>query len=178
MSSSTVRAGAGPAAVSLGMAGVVIAIVSLAALAGAWGLEIFGNILPCPLCLEQRVPYYAAIPAGFATALLASTSPRLAALILALICAALIYNAGLGIYHAGTEWHFWAGPETCSGMDTLQPMGNLAQSLKHNTNTVRCDEAALRIFGISLAGYSVLISSILAALGIYALWRSRFGRAA
>jgi disulfide bond formation protein DsbB len=160
------------------MAGIVIAVVSLAALAGAWGLEIFGHILPCPLCLEQRIPYYAVIPAGVATALVASTSPRLAALILALICAALIYNAGLGIYHAGAEWHFWAGPDTCSGTNTLQPIGNLAHSLRHNNNTVRCDEAALRIFGISLAGYSALISSALAALGIYALWRSRFGRSA
>jgi hypothetical protein len=45
-----------------------------------------------------------------------------------------------------------------------------------NTDTVRCDEAALRIFGVSLAGYSALISAGLAALGGAALlraWRLR-----
>jgi disulfide bond formation protein DsbB len=158
------------------MAGLAIALVSLAALAGAWGLEIFGHYLPCPLCLEQRIPYYAAVPAGLAAALLAYTWPRFAAVILALICAALVYNAGLGVYHAGAEWHFWAGPDTCSGTGApLQPIGNLAQSLRHYS-APRCDEAALRILGISLAGYSALISAALAALGIYALWRSCFGR--
>jgi disulfide bond formation protein DsbB len=159
------------------MAGLIIAGVSLAALAGAWGLEIFGHYLPCPLCLEQRIPYYVAVPAGLAAALVAYTSPRVAAVIIALVCAGLLYNAGLGIYHAGAEWHFWPGPDTCSATDTLKPLGNLAQSLKHNS-PVRCDEAALRIFGLSLAGYSVLISAALAGLGVYSLWRSRFGHAA
>ncbi len=160
----------------IGEAALVIAAVSFAALAGAWGLEIFGHYAPCPLCLEQRIPYYVAVPGGVVAAILAYTSPRIAAVILAIVCAGLIYNAGLGVYHAGAEWHFWPGPDTCAaGGDALKPMGKLSQSLQNN-HPVRCDEAALRIFGLSLAGYSVLISTGLAALGGIALWRSGFGR--
>jgi disulfide bond formation protein DsbB len=152
------------------MAGLVIAAVSLVALAGAWIVEFMGYA-PCPLCLEQRLPYYAAVPAGVVVAVASGRSARFAAVLLAAICAALLYNAGLGIYHAGAEWHFWPGPDTCSGSGALKPT-NLLESLKHN-QPIRCDEAALRIFGLSLAGYSVLISTALAAVGVGALWRAR-----
>jgi disulfide bond formation protein DsbB len=124
------------------------------------------------LCLQERIPYYLAIPLGFAAAMLAATSLRAAALLLAVVSAAFLYNAGLSIYHAGAEWHFWAGPATCSPVEQVGTTDLLA-ALKHN-RPVRCDEAALRIFGISLAGYNALISAALAALGLLALLRSRF----
>ena len=114
----------------IGEAALIIAAVSFAALAGAWGLEIFGHYAPCPLCLEQRIPYYVAVPGGVVAAILAYTSPRIAAVILAVVCAGLVYNAGLGVYHAGAEWHFWPGPDTCSGGEALKPMGKLSQSCR------------------------------------------------
>ena len=158
-------------------AAIGIALVSFLALAGAWAFEILGGYVPCPLCLEQRIPYYAAVPAGALAAFLARKTPLLSAIVLALITAALIYNAGLGVYHAGAEWHFWPGPDTCSSTQDISELtsGNLSKSLQHN-RPVRCDEAALRIFGVSLAGYSVLISSALALAGLWALGRSKFWR--
>jgi disulfide bond formation protein DsbB len=153
-----------------GNAALFIAAVSFAVLAGAWIIEFMGY-KPCPLCLEERIPYYAAIPAGLLAAYLSGSAPKLAGLILGAVCLGLLYNAGIGVYHAGAEWHFWKGPETCTG-DALQLTGSLAERLKHNS-PVRCDEAALRIFGISLAGYSALISLGLAAIGAIALTRSQ-----
>jgi disulfide bond formation protein DsbB len=155
---------------TVGNAAYAIAAVSFAALAGAWIIEYLGY-KPCPLCLEQRIPYYAAVPAGLLAAYLTRKAPKLAAAVLAALCAALLYNAGVGAYHAGAEWHFWPGPDTCTG-DAIQATGSLAKRLAQNTNTVRCDEAALRIFGLSLAGYSALISAGLAALGGAALFRA------
>jgi disulfide bond formation protein DsbB len=172
MSYSAVRAWPGLAELSIGNAALLIAGVSLAALAGAWVIELIGYP-PCPLCLEQRIPYYAAVPAGLIAAFYARRAPKLAAILLAALCLALFYNAGVGIYHAGAEWHFWAGPDTCSG-DTLQ-VTSLSKSLRHN-QAVRCDEAALRIFGLSLAGYSVLISGGLATAGILGLLRDKTWR--
>jgi disulfide bond formation protein DsbB len=156
-------------------AAYAVAAVSFAALAGAWIIEFLGY-KPCPLCLEQRIPYYAAVPGGLAAAYLAHKVPKLAAAVLAALVAALVYNAGLGIYHAGAEWHFWPGPETCKAGDAIQATSSLAKRLQQNTDTVSCTEAALRIFGLSLAGYSALISAGLAALGGAALlraWRLR-----
>ena len=44
------------------------------------------------------------------------------------------------------------------------------------TRVVRCDEAAWRFLGLSLAGYNVLISLALAAVALWgaaAAWKSR-----
>src|SRR5262249_36721312 len=82
------------------------------------------------------------------------------------IAAGMLWNAGLGAYHAGVEWKLWAGPQECSG--ALESLGNatdLLERLGQNSNVVRCDEAAWRFLGISLAGYNVLISLALAAGG-------------
>jgi disulfide bond formation protein DsbB len=157
-----------------GNGALLIVAVSAASLAGAWVIEFMGY-KPCPLCLEERIPYYAAVSAGLLAAYLSKSAPRSAALILGAVCLGLLYNAGIGVYHAGAEWHLWKGPQTCSG-DAIQLTGSLAERLKHNS-PVRCDEAALRIFGISLAGYSALISFGLAAIGAIALTRSRINQA-
>src|SRR5215469_10971280 len=155
---------------TIGNAALAIAAVSFAALAGAWIIEFLGY-KPCPLCLEERIPYYAAVPGGLVAAYLTHKAPKFGAAILAAVSAALLYNAGIGVYHAGAEWHFWPGPDTCTG-DAIQATGSLAKRLMKNTDIVRCDEAALRIFGVSLAGYSALISAGLAALGGAALFRA------
>ncbi|MEP3665226.1 MAG: disulfide bond formation protein B, partial [Roseibium sp.] len=34
----------------------------LAAIATAWGFQLVGGFVPCKLCLEQRIPYYAGLP--------------------------------------------------------------------------------------------------------------------
>jgi disulfide bond formation protein DsbB len=106
--------------------------------------------------------------------MLASSYPRPAALLLAASAVALLYNAGLGIYHAGAEWKFWPGPETCAAapQELSQTPGDLMRRLQNNRVT-RCDEAALRIFGISLSGYSAAISTFLGCLSLFAIWRSK-----
>ena len=169
MSYSAITTRNGQTELRLSTAALVLAGISFAALAAAWVFQ-FSGYPPCSLCLEERVPYYAAVPGGLLAAFLASRRPRLAALIVAALVLGFLYNAGLSIYHAGAEWHFWPGPDTCtSNGDLLQPK-SLSEALRHN-NVVRCDEAAIRIFGISLAGYNVLISGALAALGGFAAFR-------
>jgi disulfide bond formation protein DsbB len=156
---------------SLASAGLIIAGVSFLALAGAWGLQLFGGYAPCELCLQERIAYYIAVPAGILAALLAVRSPRISAILLAICGAALLYNAGLGVYHAGAEWKFWPGPATCTGVQQLSSTPeDLLKSLRHS-HAIRCDEAALRIFGLSLAGYSALISLALSAIALVALGR-------
>jgi disulfide bond formation protein DsbB len=154
---------------SLGAAALILSGASFAAIASMWALE-YAGYAPCPLCLDERIPHYAAIPGGLLAAYLAARAPRIAALIIAALTLGFIYDAGLSVYHAGAEWRFWPGPDTCTG-DAVKP-GNLMEALRHN-KAVRCDEAALRIFGISLAGYGALLAAALATLGATALlkWR-------
>ena len=91
-------------------------------------------------------------------------------LVLALfaIGAAMLWSAGLGVYHSGIEWHWWPGPQDCSGTGgSLTGGGSLLEQMQ-TTRVVRCDEAAWRFLGLSLAGYNVLISLALAAIAISA----------
>ncbi|GBF25555.1 disulfide bond formation protein B [bacterium MnTg02] len=145
-------------------------ILSLAALAAAWAFELIGGYKPCPLCLMQRYAYYFALPAALgAVALLSKSKNHLALVLLGLSALAYLINAGLGVYHSGVEWHLWAGPTDCSGTGgaLATEAGSLLQSLS-DIRVVRCDEAPWRLFGLSFAGYNVLISLGLAGLAILA----------
>jgi len=150
---------------SAGRTGLLVLVVAVAVIATALAFEHLGGYTPCPLCLQQRYSYYAAIPALLLALLLLSAGYRGAASALfALVALAFIANAALGIYHAGAEWKFWPGPETCGGSQPLsQGAGGLLKDLA-NTRVIRCDEAAWRFLGLSFAGWNV-IASILLAVG-------------
>jgi disulfide bond formation protein DsbB len=79
---------------------------------------------------------------------------------------AALGNAVLGGYHAGVEWHWWQGPTDCSGpIVDLGSAGNLLSRLD-SVKVVRCDEVQWKFLGLSLAGYNVLISLLMAALAV------------
>ncbi len=89
------------------------------------------------------------------------------------VAAVMLWNTGLSVFHAGVEWKFWPGPQDCSG--PINGLGSATNMLKQlqNIRIVRCDEAAWRLFGISLAGYDVLVSlflALIAAWGAKAAW--------
>jgi disulfide bond formation protein DsbB len=155
-----------------GAAALAIFVLASAAILGAWYFEYVVNLHPCPLCLEQRIAYHIIIPLALlmtVAAFVHAPQKLLTVGFIAIIVAALA-NAVLGTYHAGVEWHFWAGPTDCTGpLSDLSAGGPLLDQL-HSINVVRCDEAAWRFLGISLAGYNVLISLTLAAFACYGLF--------
>src|SRR3954454_19975871 len=82
----------------------------------ALGFQYIGGYIPCALCLMQRQPYYYGIPiaiVGTVMALIGLPNWMTRAVILA-VGILMLVGAGMGVYHAGVEWHFWAGPATCS----------------------------------------------------------------
>src|SRR4029079_14709253 len=82
------------------------------------------------------------------------------------LAAMMIWNAGLGAYTAGVQWKFWAGPTDCSGpLNDLRGPGGLMNQLQ-SISVVRCDQAAWRLFGISLPGWNGLVSGLLSALAM------------
>ncbi|MCP1762463.1 disulfide bond formation protein B [Bradyrhizobium japonicum] len=163
-------AGTGPALT----ASVLVTLIAAATIAGAWFFQLVLEILPCPLCLEQRYAYYLAIPVGALTALAArSGAPRPLLLAgLAILALATLANAGLGTYHSGVEWGFWQGPTDCSG--PVINLGNAADLLSKldTVKVVRCDEVQWRFLGLSLAGYNVLISLLMAAIAAWGFLRT------
>jgi disulfide bond formation protein DsbB len=155
-------------------AALAITAIAAATLAGAWFFQLVLDIRPCPLCLEQRYAYYLALPLGSVVALAAQKdAPRGALLIgLALLALAALANAGLGVYHAGVEWRFWQGPTDCTGtVGNLGSAGSLLQRLD-TVKVIRCDEVQWRFLGLSLAGYNVLISLLMAAIAGWGMART------
>jgi disulfide bond formation protein DsbB len=137
---------------------------ALAAILAALAFEHIGGYRPCPLCLKERLAYYASVPLAAGAVLFALYQKRDAAILaLTLVAAAFAVNAALGIYHSGIEWHWWAGPAGCSGGEMTTPVGNLLETLK-SERVVRCDEAPWRFLGLSFAGYNALISAGLAVV--------------
>src|SRR5579859_574219 len=147
-------------------AAVVVALGGAATILGAYFFQYVMGLPPCPLCLEQRIAYYVSIPLAALVAVAAGrAAPRaVVAAGLAIIALAMLFNSGLALFHAGVEWKWWQGPLECSGpLTDLTAGGDLLSSLT-NLTIVRCDEAAWRFLGISLAGYNVAISLALAVV--------------
>lgn len=164
-----------PAAKSPALAAsALVTLIAAATIAGAWFFQLVLEILPCPLCLEQRYAYYLVIPLGALTALAArSGAPRPLLLAgLAILALATLANAGLGAYHSGVEWGFWKGPTDCSG--PVVNLGSAADLLSKldTVKVVRCDEVQWRFLGLSLAGYNVLISLLMTAIAAWGFVRT------
>jgi disulfide bond formation protein DsbB len=158
-----VRSPANPLKSPAYKAGALALLLSVGVILAALAFEYLGGYRPCPLCLQQRYAYYAGIPALFvALIVLASGRPTAAATLFLLISLAFLANAGLGVYHAGVEWKFWPGPDTCAA--TLQPLTPNAGALKGslpNIRIIRCDEAPWQFLGLSFAGWNVVASMLL-----------------
>ena len=155
-------------------AALAITAIAVATLAGAWFFQLVLDIRPCPLCLEQRYAYYLAVPLGALVALAAAKGTSRLVLLggLAILAAATLGNAWLGTYHAGVEWHLWQGPTDCTGtIGNLGSAGSLLQRLE-TVKVIRCDEVQWRFLGLSLAGYNVLISLLMAAIAAWGIVKS------
>ncbi|WP_316195540.1 disulfide bond formation protein B [Bradyrhizobium sp. SZCCHNRI3052] len=174
MTNTSVMARPAAGAMSPAVAAALLAAgIAAAALAGAWYMQLVWGLQPCELCLKQRWAYYAIVPLGLLIALAAKGgAPR--ALVLAglgVVALVALGNAGLGVYHSGVEWGFWPGPTECTGpIGNLGSAGNLLERLD-SVKVVRCDEVQFRFLGLSLAGYSVLISLLIAAIAGWGIAR-------
>lgn len=144
-------------------------ILAVASITGAWVFELGFGYLPCKLCLMQRWPYYLGLPLGLA-ALVSGQDARLRPLLVAGMIVIFLAGAGIAAYHAGVEWHFWPGPMDCGGRiaPTPQKVLDLRSSIRA-TKVIRCDEAALRVLGLSFAGWNILVSLAIAGLAFRSL---------
>ncbi len=132
---------------------LAIFAITAAVLIGAWGFEYFGYA-PCELCLMQRYAYYAVIPLSL---LFSFLDPKLQRGGLYLVGLIMLGSMIFGIYHTGVEWKFWEGPATCTGAVT----GGLPDLTK---KAVMCDQPAIRILGLSLAGWNAIVSAAVSVL--------------
>ena len=143
---------------------LVAAGISAVMLAVAHGFETFGGLVPCELCLRQREVYWVAIVValvGFVAARLLRRrwGPPLACGLLALV---FLAGAGVAAYHAGVEWHWWPGPQSCTGGGTVTAAAMADLLAGKKIAPPQCDKPAWVWLGLSMAGWNALISAALA----------------
>ena len=130
-------------------------LVPLALMAGALGSQYVGHLVPCEMCMYQRYPHYGAIAAAILAILLRRTALSLPLTILAGLL--ILTSGGIGAFHAGGEYHWWKLPQHCSG--NVAPGADFLKRLLA-APVVRCDEPQWTLFGVSLAGFNFLISTL------------------
>ena len=146
----------------------LILLIAAATIAGAWIFQAFGyravrtlsQASASLLCRNSR--------RGSTLIFALRKSRALDAVGFILLFLIFAFSAGFGIYHAGVEWHFWEGPTACTGSTMIKATS--MQDFLHQLQTVkvvRCDAVAIRILGLSLAGWNAVISAVLAVIAIW-----------
>jgi disulfide bond formation protein DsbB len=138
---------------NLSRARLIAILLPNALLWGAIGSQVFGGLVPCEMCMWQRWPHVAAIVlALIAIALRGNPSASRAFTLLAAL--AILVSGGLGVYHAGVEYHWWTGPTRCTG----NHFTSIADLMK--APVVMCDVPQWKLGGISLAGFNAIFSIV------------------
>jgi disulfide bond formation protein DsbB len=141
--------------------------ISAALLAGAYCFQYLLGLPPCEMCWWQRYPHFAAL----ALSLLGFVVPQ-RRLLVGMAALAILVSGLIGGFHAGVEYGWWEGLTTCS---TGTLVGDDPLEAIMNAPVIRCDVAPWDLWGISLAGWNFLFSTV-GALAVFALLRSKAAR--
>ncbi|MCC9624514.1 disulfide bond formation protein B [Thalassospira sp. MA62] len=139
---------------------LALLLVSVGSLGFAFYAQYVQKLLPCVLCLYQRVPFYAV--AGLSIIALLLLRFPAAARAIVYLCA-LVFAAGtvVAFYHVGVQELWWEGPAMCGGVQS--GAGSVAE-LKAQLMAqpiIRCDKIDWKLFGITMPTVNVFYSAIL-----------------
>ncbi len=153
------------------------AALSLAVLLVAHGFEHFGNLPPCNLCLRQREVYWAIISMALVGIGLWRLRPNPRFLLALNVMIGLVFVTGavVAAFHAGVEYGWWPAPEGCSATDPASSVAkDVMKPVDIDTPTFApaCNEAPWT-FGLSMAGWNVVVSLALAGVSFRAAQVSR-----
>lgn len=143
---------------------LLAALGAAAALGVAYASEVWGELVPCALCLLERWPYRIVIVLG----LLAALSPRglvRPLLMLAILC--LLADAAIAAVHVGVEFKWWPSPlpECAAPHITGASIAERLASMPSRPSKP-CDEPTFLIPGLplSMAAMNMLFALVFAAL--------------
>jgi disulfide bond formation protein DsbB len=147
------------------LAALSLALVSAVALIAAFGLQYLAGLAPCPLCVWQRYPHLAVIALG-----LVGWYWRAPAMI-GLAALVLVGSTGLAAYHVGVEQGWLALPAGCAAGAGAGSVEELRRMLAEAPPT--CDQVSFTLFGLSLAGWNLVLSLGLTVWAVLALTSNR-----
>jgi disulfide bond formation protein DsbB len=154
----------------------LLAAACLGALGTALASQYWGGLYPCVLCIYQRYAYGAALALAALAFLLAGS---VAGRRLALVGSGLAFLAGAATaaFHVGVEQKWWQGTAECHA--PALPDNATVEQLRDillNQPFAPCDRIPWELFGVSMAGFNVLASGLLAALSLWAAFHPQGSR--
>ncbi|HEU0215487.1 MAG TPA: disulfide bond formation protein B [Stellaceae bacterium] len=151
-------------------AGAVL-VASVVVLGAALLSQYWGGLTPCELCLLERWPWWIAIAIAAPSWLTGDRlAPQIPAFLLAIV---FLVGAGLGFYHVGVEQHWFTGPTACTAGGAAATSVDALRAQLLGKQAVMCDEVQWSLFGVSMAGWNMIASAIMAAACVEAARRSR-----
>jgi disulfide bond formation protein DsbB len=165
------RSGPSPSLQPATMARLVALLLPLALLAGAFGSQYFGGLIPCEMCWWQREAHMVAVVIAALSFTAPAASARSRTLVL-LAAVAIALSGAMGVYHAGVEAKIFAGFTQCTALPKAASTAELLKQITH-APLVRCDEVQFRFLGISMAGWNAILSLGGAALVVMLALRAK-----
>jgi disulfide bond formation protein DsbB len=151
-------------------AAYVIVLAALGVLGFVLVMQYGFGIVPCHLCLWQRVPFGIAAVVAL-IGIIAKPNARYASLLLGLCAVLFLADMGLAIFHTGVERHWWEWQSSCTGgLMQHASIDELREQLM-GTPIVRCDEISWSVIGLSMANLNIAFCFVMALFAGYASLR-------
>ena len=146
----------------------IIILFSTAALIAAFAFEYIGGLKPCSLCIYQRIPHGLAIALCIVTLVFKLSPPSVVWIFIILALTSLV-GAGIALFHVGVEQQLWSGTQGCGSNIEATSVEAFRLKLLQQP-IVRCDGS---LFGVSMAGYNLILSLGLSFTAAFAIFKWR-----
>lgn len=150
--------------------GLLLSILSTAALLLALVSQYGFGHMPCELCVWQRWPHVVAAILG-ALAFFSSNTKAAWFLLVGAVFAQFT-TVGIGAFHVGVEQGWWTGLDACGSNLQAIDLESLKKAIM-NAPVVRCTDIAFSVFGISMAGWNMFIFFAVSIFGAYVTYKER-----
>lgn len=147
---------------------IILILYSITALAFAYISEHAFGLLPCILCIYQRIPYFVVIAFGLISLMLKGK----AHLIFVALCGlTFLTGAGIAAYHVGVEHGKFQMEDGCQSTDPVPSSLEEMRNQIIGKPAAACDKPQFVFLGISMAGWNFFFSSFIGFYTLSLVWR-------
>ena len=137
-------------------------------LLGAYFLEFYLSLIPCDLCIKQRIVHVSILILSLLIFPLFTFS-KLKFIMLLILNLLWLVSFSLAFYHFGIEKKLWKGFSECSS-NLIFNENTLDQLL--SKGPIKCDETQFELLNLSLAGWNGILSFIIFIILTFLLYKN------